>query len=210
MQQLVVDAVSGDGRAAAALAHELRVREGDADADAALRELARAWSSRDAVDVLAGAVYGHRFARAEIGRVLFDVDEVDEALQETVLAVVRGLPGFRGEARFRTWAAAIARNQAVAVLRRKRASTGRDGDVASTDAAEVASFSSMLASRQDLHVAVDRLPDGMAQVVRLRDIEQRSYAEIAEQLGIPLNTVRSRLARGRARLKVELGPREPR
>jgi RNA polymerase sigma-70 factor (ECF subfamily) len=49
----------------------------------------------------------------------------------------------------------------------------------------------------DLQAALDALPDAFREAVWLRDVEEFSYAEIAEMLGIPIGTVMSRISRGR-------------
>src|SRR5205807_5900373 len=49
----------------------------------------------------------------------------------------------------------------------------------------------------DLQAAVDALPDAFRQAVWLRDVEEFSYAEIAQMLGVPIGTVMSRISRGR-------------
>jgi RNA polymerase sigma-70 factor (ECF subfamily) len=51
--------------------------------------------------------------------------------------------------------------------------------------------------RQDLQAALDELPDAFREAVWLRDVEEFTYAEIAEMLGIPIGTVMSRISRGR-------------
>jgi RNA polymerase sigma factor (sigma-70 family) len=51
------------------------------------------------------------------------------------------------------------------------------------------------------HAALDALPEGQARLLRMRALEGRSYAEIARRTGLPLGTVTSRLARGRAALR---------
>jgi RNA polymerase sigma-70 factor (ECF subfamily) len=55
--------------------------------------------------------------------------------------------------------------------------------------------------REDLERAVDALPDSFREVVILADLQGFSYREIADVLGIPIGTVRSRLARGRSLLQ---------
>jgi RNA polymerase sigma-70 factor (ECF subfamily) len=49
----------------------------------------------------------------------------------------------------------------------------------------------------DLQAALDELPDAFREAVWLRDVEEFSYAEMAEMLGIPIGTVMSRISRGR-------------
>lgn len=169
----------------------------DPDRDAALNQLAAlAKESQAAIDTLVRVIYQERFVRAEIRKVLIgDASAAEEALQETALAMVKALPGFRGDSTFRTWVCSIGKNRAIAILRRvKPAEALQDDD------GEVARFSSALASRADIEAAMARLPDHFRDPVRLRDIENHSYEEIASILGIELNTVRSRLARGRAKL----------
>jgi len=169
----------------------------DPSRDGALDALAMAAaSSSAAADTLVRIIYQERFVRAEIRKVLIGDDLLaEEALQETALAMVRGLPRFRGDSTFRTWVSAIARNQSIGILRRLRPTAEL-----TADPGEVARYSSVLASRVDVEAAMAQLPEHFRQAVRLRDLEHRSYAEIATILGIELNTVRSRLARGRAKL----------
>ena len=59
----------------------------------------------------------------------------------------------------------------------------------------------------DLQTALDALPDAFRQAVWLRDVEEFSYAEIAEMLGIPMGTVMSRISRGRRQLFAQLSAR---
>ncbi|MDH4067246.1 MAG: sigma-70 family RNA polymerase sigma factor, partial [Acidobacteriota bacterium] len=57
---------------------------------------------------------------------------------------------------------------------------------------------------EDLRAALDQLPEAYREAVWLRDVEELSYQEIAEVLGIPVGTVMSRLSRGRKQLFVSL------
>ena len=52
----------------------------------------------------------------------------------------------------------------------------------------------------DLQAALDELPDAFRQAVWLRDVEEFSYAEIAQMIGVPIGTVMSRISRGRRML----------
>jgi RNA polymerase sigma-70 factor (ECF subfamily) len=56
----------------------------------------------------------------------------------------------------------------------------------------------------DLQTALDELPEAFRQAVWLRDVEEFSYAEIAEMLGVPIGTVMSRISRGRRLLFTKL------
>jgi RNA polymerase sigma-70 factor, ECF subfamily len=57
----------------------------------------------------------------------------------------------------------------------------------------------------DLQAALDELPEAFRQAVWLRDVEEFSYAEIADMLGVPIGTVMSRISRGRRQLFQRLG-----
>lgn len=158
----------------------------------------------DAAEQLAELVYRLPYVRTAVNRVLFDEASVEEALQETALAVVNSISGFRGQSRYSTWITSIARHKAINLLeaRRRRSELVLDlgtdgGDIPGPEAR---TFSSLLVGRLDLDAMLGDLPPKLADVVRLRDVEQLSYEEIAASLDIKLNTVRSRLARGRARL----------
>ncbi|MEL7155657.1 MAG: sigma-70 family RNA polymerase sigma factor, partial [Actinomycetota bacterium] len=138
----------------------------------------------------------HRLDRPAIRRILIDNEQVEDAHQDVLIAVAQSISRFRGDAAFTTWLHAVARNIAVDHLRRQRPTTVFDDEIASETAA--ARLSSLIAARSDLAAAVDAIPDPFRAAVRLRDVEQRTYQEIAEAMGVEMNTVKSRISRGRA------------
>ena len=130
-----------------------------------------------------------------------DADGLD-ATQEALMAIVRGLPRFGGRARFSTWAYRVATNAALDELRRR---SRRPAPVLPTDAARPVSMTAAAdpadaALRLDIDDALAALPEDFRAPVVLRDVAGCDYAEIATILRIPPGTVRSRIARGRARL----------
>ena len=130
-----------------------------------------------------------------------DADGQD-ATQEALIAIVRGLPRFGGKAKFSTWAYRVATNAALDELRRRSrrpvpSATDRDDRLA---AASTADDPASVAVRLDLDAALARLPEEFRAPVVLRDMAGCDYAEIGKILRIPPGTVRSRIARGRARL----------
>ncbi len=136
-----------------------------------------------------------------------DADGAD-ATQEALIAIVRGLARFDGRAAFTTWAYRVATNACLDELRRRgrRPLSGVDDDVLETTGrgdrpgAADADPGDLVADRLDVDAALATLsPDHRAAVV-LRDLCTLDYAEIAEVLGLPAGTVRSRIARGRAQL----------
>jgi RNA polymerase sigma-70 factor (ECF subfamily) len=140
--------------------------------------------------------------------------DAEDVVQETFLRAWHSLARFRGESSLKTWLYAIALNRARArhgTLSRLRAvftpgRTREDDAFASLDDAADPALSPeenavLTERRRRLREAVRVLPDEFRTTVVLRDLEGLSYEEVAEVLGIPVGTVRSRLARGRALLK---------
>ena len=128
-----------------------------------------------------------------------DADGSDAA-QEALVAIVRGLHRFDGRSRFSTWAYRVATNAALDELRRRSrrpvlalADDERLHAAVSADPAE-------MVGRLDLDAALTALPKDFRVPVILRDVIGCDYAEIAAILEIPPGTVRSRIARGRAKL----------
>ena len=179
---------------------------------------------RDDPELLAAAQAGDRVAldhllRLHIGRIHAlcrritgnDADAAD-ATQEALIAIVRGLPRFDGRSAFSTWAYRVATNACLDELRRRRRrpepTAGQVLD-ASRSAATLTSMASDLetvGARVDIDAALATLTPEFRAAVVLRDLIGLDYAEIAEVLGVPPGTVRSRIARGRAVLADLLAP----
>ena len=140
-----------------------------------------------------------------------DVDAADAA-QEAMIAIVRHLSRFDGRSRFATWAYRIAVNASIDELRRRsrRPTTGLDELSASStvggSGGPGSRGSDASIDRVDIESALMRLPVDFRAPVVLRDLCGLDYAEIAEVLGLPPGTVRSRIARARASLAATLGP----
>ena len=134
-----------------------------------------------------------------------DADAAD-ATQEALMAIVRGLDRFDGNAKFSTWSYRVATNACLDELRRrKRRPTPTDMDEHadwSTQTADVEAgdFDDRMVERDAMAQALAELADDFREPVVLRDVGGLDYAEISQQLGIPPGTVRSRIARGRAKL----------
>ncbi len=158
---------------------------------------AAAGASATCLDVLLRIVDDHGLDRPAIRRVLVDDDQADDAHQDVMIAIAQGIERFRGDSAFTTWLHSVARFVAIDHLRRRKETQqlGDDDQLTTTAAARL---SSLIASRSDLAAAVNALPDVYRQAVILRDVEQQTYADIAAALGIELNTVKSRISRGRA------------
>lgn len=137
-------------------------------------------------------------------RVVRDPTDALDAAQEAMIAVARGINRFDGRSAFTTWLYRVATNAAIEETRRR----GRR-PLPTDNAPEVASSApgpdSTTADRLDVRAALSSIPDGLRGALVLRDVEELDYAEIAEVLGVPIGTVRSRISRGRRALARILG-----
>jgi|ERR1700687_810271 len=124
----------------------------------------------------------------------------EDLTQETFLAIIRASAQYEPRALVRTYLYSIAMNL-LAAERRKRFSDSPPGATAPEPATNDAP-DAVLWIRQ----ALDKLDDSEREILMLREYEQLSYAEIAELLNLPVNTVRSRLFRSRMALKSYLEP----
>ncbi len=151
----------------------------------------------------------HRWMARAVGE-----QDADDLTQEVFLKAYRGLAGFRGDAPPRAWLASIADN-AVKNRYRSRSrfrrifAAGREDEdppepPGSTSTPEEDARAGE--SRRFVTEALKLLPAEFRMPVVLRDLEEWSYEEIGQSLGIPVGTVKSRIARGRGQLKAILLP----
>ena len=139
-------------------------------------------------------------------RVLGHPEDALDATQEALIAISRGIGRFDGRSRFTTWMYRVATNAALDEARRRARrpiasehlpEPGTHADA--TDAVD---------ARLDVDAALATLPPDYRAAVALRDLAGLDYAEIAAVLNIPIGTVRSRIARGRATLADRIGNRD--
>lgn len=132
-----------------------------------------------------------------------------DAAQEALIAIVRGLPRFTGRSKFSTWVYRVATNAALDELRRRsrRPFVGLPDEVHAQNARKIvgaggrpADPADSVPDRLSIEGALAELPEVFRTAVVLRDVSGLSYDEIGAVLEIPPGTVRSRIARGRARL----------
>ncbi|MGE3618877.1 MAG: RNA polymerase sigma factor [Acidimicrobiia bacterium] len=153
----------------------------------------------------------HDRIRALCRRVCGNDADADDATQDALVAIVRGLDRFDGRSAFSTWTYRIATNACLDELRRRRR---RPEPRATEDwplvgPSGVAPGPDGVADRIDVRRALAELPDDFRVAVVLRDLCDLDYAEIGEVLDIPPGTVRSRIARGRAQLSRHLAAGNP-
>lgn len=132
--------------------------------------------------------------------------DAEEATQDVFMKIYRGLKGFRFSSSFSTWAYRIAVNTAINKYRarsRRTALTAPAEDISVLpDTAKESAKDAI--ERQDAKlkaaVILENLSAEHRSCIVLREIEGLDYKEMSEVLGIPLNTVRSRLKRAREAL----------
>ncbi|MDF1484356.1 RNA polymerase sigma factor RpoE [Ramlibacter sp. H39-3-26] len=165
--------------------------------------------------------YQRRIERL-IGRMVRDVDLVEDIAQETFIRAYRALHQFRGEAQFYTWLYRIAVNtakKALVDLKRNPVITesalrgsGDEDDETSMGGNELTSDETpetILAAQEiaaTVNAAMEALPEDLRQAVTLREIEGLSYEEIAEAMNCPIGTVRSRIFRAREAISARVKP----
>lgn len=142
--------------------------------------------------------------RAVCRRIVIDSHAAEDATQMALIAVVRALPRFDGRSKFSTWLYRIATNAAIDEVRRvRRRPVPVDHTVAplTADAGATDWVNERLAFEQALATVSEEYRTALV----LRHVAELDYAEIADVLGLPVGTVRSRLARGRTQLVGALG-----
>ncbi len=182
-----------------------RGRGGDVpDDDRALVGRATA-GDRDALERLLARHYDRVYGVCR--RVIGNDSDAADAAQEAMISVVRNLAGFDGRSAFSTWIYRIATNAALDELRRRRRRP-RPAQPTIADHEPVDQRSEARLSAVTDRPVLDAALAGLAETFRvplvLRDVADLEYAEIAAILGVPVGTVKSRIARGRAALAGEL------
>jgi RNA polymerase sigma-70 factor (ECF subfamily) len=148
----------------------------------------------------------YRAARA----ILRDDGEAEDVMQDAYVRAYAHLHDFEGRAHFSTWLTRIAVHEAFARVRRARRFRPVDSQTEETQSVPTAPHFNPEGQASDgemrtlLERAIDALPDEFRSVFVLRAVEEMSGAETAECLGIPEETVKTRLFRARARLQETL------
>lgn len=140
-------------------------------------------------------------------------EDARDVCQETFLRAFRALPGFRGQAKFSSWLYRIALNLCRDWVRRDRRTpvvqAPEDKDLAELAAAVEPSESiEDLVARRDLTRAVEKamalLPEEQRTAIVLKEYHGMTFQEIADVVGCPLSTVKTRLYQGLSVLRREL------
>lgn len=143
-----------------------------------------------------------------------DADGAD-ATQHALLSIARGITRFDGTSAFTTWAYRVATNAALDELRKvKRRPQPTDFADEPTVAAlpathHGASATDQIGMRLDIDRGLSKLVPEFRAAIVLRELCGLDYQEIADTLEVPVGTVRSRIARGRAALAAQLMEHDP-
>ena len=143
-------------------------------------------------------------------RMLGNPEQAADVAQDALLRIHEGLKSFDGRARFSTWSVRVTLNCVYSYLRREKlrrhaplpdASEGRDPrsmEPLPHQGVEKASL------RRDVLSALGGIDLDARAILVLRDLQGLDYADIAEVIGTPIGTVKSRLFRARAALRISL------
>ena len=134
-------------------------------------------------------------------------DEAEDLTQDIFIKIFKALHTFDRRANFQTWLISISRNLCIdhyRSVRKERATMARDVDASELSPASRERTPLGELEQVDLksliRQALAELPATLRQAVTLRDLQEFSYQEIADQLGLPEGTVKSRINRGRLEL----------
>jgi RNA polymerase sigma factor (sigma-70 family) len=138
-------------------------------------------------------------------------DEAEDLAQDIFLKIFKALKSFDRRANFQTWIISISRNLCIdhyRSVRKERQTIARDVDSNDLQPATTDRGPYAQAEHQDLRAqlrqALETLPITLRTAVVLRDLQELSYQEIADRLGLPEGTVKSRINRGRIELAHQL------
>lgn len=142
-------------------------------------------------------------------------DEAEDLTQDIFLKIFKALGSFDRRANFQTWLISISRNLCIdhyRSLRKERETMARDVDAGTlSPVSQERSPQGVLEQtdlRQLIRSVLAELPATLREAVVLRDLQEFSYQEIAERLGLPEGTVKSRINRGRFELARRLKLRQ--
>jgi RNA polymerase sigma-70 factor (ECF subfamily) len=134
-------------------------------------------------------------------------DEAEDLAQEIFLRIFKSLRTFDRRANFQTWLFSISRNLCIdhyRSVRKERQAINRDLDASELSPESPGISPQAMLEHRDrvalLRNVMDRLPPALRAAVMMRDVQDMSYREIADKLGVPEGTVKSRINRGRAEL----------
>ena len=160
--------------------------------------------TREAFDLLVESFQGriYRLALAIVGNRAL----AEDAAQEALLRIWKGLAGFRGGSTLSTWIYSIARNASLTALAasRARATSSMEDPAVLAVAEGHRSPGAPARAGFDVEAMVGQLRPQYGQVLRLYYMQERSYEEVARMLDLPMGTVKTLLHRAKLELAAQL------
>jgi RNA polymerase sigma-70 factor (ECF subfamily) len=176
----------------------------------AIQERLDARQYREAFELLLEQFQGrvHRLAWS----MLRDRALAEDTTQEIFIRIWKALPGYRRASSLSTWIYAIARNTCLSAIERRERERGERPlrletgawrlEVSASGFRPPASFEDC----RDVYVMMARLPEHYRRVLTLFYLEEKSYHQVAEMLGLPMGTVKTQLHRARKQLAAAMQP----
>ena len=157
-------------------------------------------------------------------RMVSHAEDAADVTQDTLAKAVEHIDSFKGDSKLSTWLYRIAMNLSISHLRKRKVRQAASLDAAVPAGAadngdQAASLKSIMIDGREptpdqrvemdeqvdlLHEAIGRLEEGLRAVILLRDLQDMDYQQLADVMGIPVGTVKSRLFRARLALRQEL------
>jgi RNA polymerase sigma-70 factor, ECF subfamily len=169
-------------------------------ADADIHERLQAKQYREALALLLPRY------RDKVFRLCFsmlrDRAQAEDVTQDIFLRIWRALPGYGAQAALSTWIYAISKNACLSELRKRKptVSIDQNEDEYNAEVAALAAPDPDDSATVSVSQVLDKLPERYRQAVTLFYMEDKSYEQTAESLGLPLGTVKALLHRARKRL----------
>jgi RNA polymerase sigma-70 factor (ECF subfamily) len=143
-------------------------------------------------------------------RLLDNADDAQDVVQDAFLNAYQSLAGFKGDSQFFTWLYRIAVNTAISHKRKQRLTLsieaarnglGRVEPLDTSDTSRPGQALERAEEERRVQRALNRLSLEHREVLILKDLEGEKYEAMAERLGVPIGTIRSRLHRARCELR---------
>lgn len=151
-----------------------------------------------------------------VRRFVKDQSEAEDVAQEAFIKAYRAISSFRGDSAFYTWLYRIAVNTAKNALDARKRRPGLDlgiddlEDFAFSDSLRIEENPESLLASEDMHRIVEAtlagLPEELRKALMLREFDGLSYEDIAQIMGCPIGTVRSRIFRAREAIDIAIRP----
>ena len=140
-------------------------------------------------------------------RMLGREEDARDATQDAFLSALRKLPSFRGDAAFTTWMHRVTVNACYDILRKRKREPALEIPEGLAEQGVPHDHAEQTTISIDVQRALLQVPQEFRAAIVLHDVHDLAYEDVAEILGVPIGTVKSRIHRGRVALAKALGER---